>query len=92
MFLLFLSMGPVNTLILETAPAQLRASAMAVSIFMIHLFGDLWSPKIVGAISKHSSLGHGVLVLPIALIPAALLWLALAIRMRPRVPGPPGGP
>jgi MFS transporter, Spinster family, sphingosine-1-phosphate transporter len=86
MFLLFLSMGPVNTLILETAPAHLRASAMAVSIFMIHLFGDLWSPKIVGAISKHSSLGHGVLVLPIALIPAALLWLALAMRLRQPLP------
>lgn len=82
MFLLFLSMGPVNTLILETAPAHLRASAMAVSIFMIHLFGDLWSPKIVGAIAKHSALGRGVLVLPVALIPAALLWLVLAARMR----------
>ncbi len=82
MFLLFLSMGPVNTLILETAPAQLRASAMAVSIFMIHLFGDLWSPKIVGAIAHQSSLGRGVLVLPVALIPAALLWLLLAARMK----------
>lgn len=82
MFLLFLSMGPVNTLILETAPAQLRASAMAVSIFMIHLFGDLWSPKIIGAIANHSSLARGVLVLPVALIPAALLWLVLASRMR----------
>ena len=82
MFLLFLSMGPVNTLILETAPAQLRASAMAVSIFMIHLFGDLWSPKIVGMIAGQSSLAKGVLVLPAALVPAALLWLALAMRMR----------
>jgi MFS transporter, Spinster family, sphingosine-1-phosphate transporter len=82
MFLLFLSMGPVNTLILETAPATLRASAMAVSIFMIHLFGDLWSPKIVGEISQHSSLGRGVLILPLALIPAALLWLLLGLRMR----------
>lgn len=88
MFLLFLSMGPVNTLILETAPAQLRASAMAVSIFMIHLFGDLWSPKIVGLIAKHSSLGKGVLVLPLALVPAAMLWLLLALRLRrgPRAP------
>ena len=86
MFLLFLSVGPVNTLILETAPAQLRASAMAVSIFMIHLFGDLWSPKIVGVISTHSSLGRGVLILPLALIPAALLWLLLAVRMRRLAP------
>jgi hypothetical protein len=90
MFLLFLSMGPVNTLILETAPAQLRASAMAVSIFMIHLFGDLWSPKIVGVIAKESSLARGVLILPIALVPAALLWILLALRMRRRTPQPNG--
>jgi hypothetical protein len=44
MFLLFLSTGPVNTLIIETVPMNLRASAMALSIFMIHLFGDMWSP------------------------------------------------
>lgn len=82
MFLLFLSMGPVNTLILETAPARLRASAMAVSIFMIHLFGDLWSPKMVGFLAGKSSLAQGVLILPVALVPAALFWLVLAVRMR----------
>ena len=31
MFLLFLPTGPINTLILETTPVNLRASAMAVS-------------------------------------------------------------
>lgn len=51
MFLLFLSTGPVNTLILETVPVNLRASAMALSIFMIHLFGDMWSPELVGHVS-----------------------------------------
>ena len=51
MFLLFLSTGPVNTLILETVPVAMRASAMAASIFAIHLFGDLWSPKFVGYLS-----------------------------------------
>jgi MFS transporter, Spinster family, sphingosine-1-phosphate transporter len=82
MFLLFLPMGPVNTLILETVPAHLRASAMAGSIFMIHLFGDLPSPKIVGMIADHQhSLARGVLILPAALIPAALFWLWQARRM-----------
>src|SRR5205823_10745221 len=32
MFLLFLSTGPVNTLIIESVPVNLRSSAMAVSI------------------------------------------------------------
>jgi MFS family permease len=48
MFLLFLPTGPINTLILETVPVNLRASAMALSIFIIHLFGDMWSPELVG--------------------------------------------
>jgi MFS transporter, Spinster family, sphingosine-1-phosphate transporter len=82
MFFLFLSTGPVNTLILETAPAHLRASAMAVSIFTIHLFGDLWSPSIVGKIADARSLTAGVLILPIALAVAAVLWLLLGWRMR----------
>jgi len=82
MFLLFLSTGPTNTLILETAPANLRASAMAVSIFTIHLLGDLWSPKIIGRAAKTSSLDQAMMILPVALFIAAALWLALAMRMR----------
>jgi predicted MFS family arabinose efflux permease len=83
MFLLFLSTGPVNTLIIETVPVNLRASAMAGSIFMIHLFGDIWSPEIVGRLSDHwHSLQKAVLILPGALVVGAGLWLALALRMR----------
>ena len=83
MFLLFLSTGPVNTLIIESVPVNLRASAMAMSIFMIHLFGDIWSPEIVGRLSDHwGSLQKAVLILPVALIICAALWLILAVQMR----------
>jgi predicted MFS family arabinose efflux permease len=80
MFLLFLSTGPVNTLILETVPFRLRSSAMAGSIFMIHMFGDIWSPQIVGHIADHAGgdLRRGVLILPLALLASATLWFALA--------------
>src|SRR5438552_7113129 len=84
MFLLFLSTGPINTLILETVPMNLRASAMAVSIFMIHLFGDLWSPKIVGHLSDATNLRQAVLILPGALVIGGALWLALALKTRLR--------
>ena len=81
MMLLFLSTGPVNTLILETVPVNLRASAMAASIFCIHLFGDLWSTELVGEISDAlGSLQRAVLILPAALAVAAVLWLWLAWR------------
>jgi MFS family permease len=80
MFLLFLSTGPVNTLIIETVPVNQRAGAMALSIFLIHLFGDVWSPEIVGRLSDYwGSLQKAVLILPVALLLCAVLWLALAL-------------
>ena len=84
MFFLFLSTGPVNTLILETAPVNLRASAMAVSIFSIHLFGDMWSPMIVGRLADlfGGNLQKAVLILPVALFVASALWLVLALKTK----------
>lgn len=83
MFFLFLGTGPVNTLILETVPSNLRASAMAVSIFLIHLFGDVPSPLMVGWLSDTlHSLQKAVLILPVALMVAAGLWLVLGMKMR----------
>lgn len=83
MFFIFLCTGPVNTLILETVPVNLRASAMAISIFCIHLFGDLWSSEIVGHLSDHwGNLQKAVLILPVALCVAAILWLVLALKTR----------
>jgi MFS transporter, Spinster family, sphingosine-1-phosphate transporter len=78
--LLFLGTGPVNTLIVETVPVNLRASAMALSIFMIHLFGDFWSPEILGHLSGWFGLKRAVLVLPVALLVGGSLWLGLAIK------------
>jgi MFS transporter, Spinster family, sphingosine-1-phosphate transporter len=83
MFLLFLGTGPVNTLILETVPVNLRASAMAMSIFTIHLLGDVPSPLIVGWLSDLlQSLQIALLILPVALAVGAGLWLVLALRLR----------
>jgi hypothetical protein len=83
MLFLFLPTGPVNTLILETVPINLRASAMAVSIFMIHMFGDMWSPEIVGRIADATgSLRKGVLILPSVLIVSAVFGLVLAVKTK----------
>jgi MFS family permease len=83
MFFIFLCTGPVNTLILETVPLNMRASAMALSIFCIHLFGDLWSSEIVGHLSDYTgSLQKAVMILPAALGVAAILWVALALKTK----------
>jgi MFS family permease len=87
MFLLFVCTGPVNTLILETVPATMRASAVAFSIFAIHLFGDLWSPKFVGYLSdRWGDLQRAVLwVLPGALIVSAAFWCWLVAIERRKI-------
>ena len=87
MLLLFLPTGPINTLIVESVPVTLRASAMAASIFAIHLFGDLWSPVAVGALSRWwdqparpaAGLQHAVLILPVLLAVGAAFWGWLAV-------------
>jgi len=82
MFLLFLSVGPVNTLILETVPFTLRASAMAVSIFAIDALGDLWSSPLVGWLSdRFVDLRQAILwTLPEAVVVCALFWGWLALH------------
>lgn len=86
MFFLFLSTGPVNTLILETVPVLMRARAMAASIFMIHMFGDLWSPQFVGWISDRvGDLRVAALwVLPVALVVSAAFWAWYLQHVRSR--------
>jgi MFS family permease len=88
MFCLFLATGPINTLILETVPVAMRASAMAGSIFAIHMFGDLWSPRIVGLLSDQwGSLQRACLwVLPGALVVCAFFWCLLWARSGPEKP------
>jgi len=81
MFCLFIATGPINTLILETVPVTMRASAVAASIFAIHMFGDVWSPRIVGYFSDTwNDLQRSILwVLPISLIVSAAFWLWMLV-------------
>jgi MFS family permease len=81
MFFLWFCTGPVNTMILEAVPVNLHASAMALCIFMIHLFGDLWSSEIVGRLADYwQDLQKAVLILPGALLICGVLWLVLAFK------------
>lgn len=84
MFLLFLPTGPLNTLILETVPVTMRASAVAASIFSIHMFGDMWSPQFVGYLSdRWGDLQRATLwVLPGALVVSAFFWCWLVVRTK----------
>lgn len=71
---LFLSTSPINAVILQAVPSELRASAMALSIFSIHVFGDLWSPPVVGLLADHLPIQIAMMTLPIAIVFSAYLW------------------
>ena len=49
--LIFASTGPINSAIVNYVAPGERATAMAFSILMIHVLGDVPSPYIVGALS-----------------------------------------
>lgn len=76
--LLFMSTGPINTAIVNQVSPLARASAVALSVFAIHLLGDVPSPFIIGKLSDLYSLGTAVLIVPGAVAICAVLWLLAA--------------
>jgi MFS transporter, Spinster family, sphingosine-1-phosphate transporter len=82
--LLFLSTGPINAAIANLVTAGERATAIALSVFTIHVLGDVISPPLIGAVSDASSLEKGVQIVPIAVLIAGLIWI-FAARAKPRI-------
>jgi len=80
--LFFMSTGPINSAIVNLVHPAERASAVALSVFTIHLLGDVISPSIIGALSDVWSLGQAVLIVPLAAAVCALLWLWAARASR----------
>jgi MFS family permease len=72
--LMFASTGPINSAIVNAVPAQIRASAVALSIFAIHALGDVPSPFLVGVIADARTLALGVLILPVAALVGGAIW------------------
>jgi MFS family permease len=88
-FFLFLNTGPLNAVILGCVSAQIRATAMAVNIFFIHILGDAISPAMIGAISDRTNLHVGVMITPpIMVISGIILLFAIrTVRSRPATAG-----
>jgi MFS family permease len=76
MFCIFLGTGPLNAAIVNAVPATVRATAIAMELFLIHALGDTPSPRLIGMVSDHSTLSTGLgLTLVTMLIAAVLLFL-----------------
>ncbi len=72
---LFLSTGPINAAIVNLVIASERATAIALSVFAIHLLGDALSPFMVGALSDLFTLGQAVRILPVAVLIGGFVWI-----------------
>lgn len=83
LFLVMLNTGPLNTAIINSVPARIRATAMATTIFVIHLFGDAISPTLIGMVSDWSgSLAVAVAACALPLLAGGLV-LSFGGRARP---------
>jgi MFS family permease len=84
-FFLFFNTGPLNAALVDSVSARIRASAIAVNLFLIHLLGDAFSPPLIGYVSdKTHSLQTGFLP-AIAAVVVSLLILLYGIRYAPQL-------
>ena len=69
---IFLNTGPLNAIIANVSRSEVRATAYAVNIFIIHALGDAISPAIVGMVSDRLGLSAAFWIAPGALALAAV--------------------
>ncbi len=55
-FLLLVGTGPSNAALVNSVGPQIRSTALAVNVFIIHLLGDAFSPAVIGRIADWKSL------------------------------------
>ena len=77
-FLVFLSTGPINVVLVTVVPVAIRAMAMAVSIFVIHILGDALAPWLIGAVSDQVGLSKAVLIMPFVVLLSGIIWTGAA--------------
>jgi MFS family permease len=75
-FCLFFNTGPTNTILANVTHPAIRAAGFALNIFVIHAFGDVISPVIIGIISDRYGMTTAFVVVSVMFVVAGILWLA----------------
>jgi MFS family permease len=83
-FFLFLNTGPLNAAIANSVSAPVRATAISLNLFIIHAFGDTFSPQIIGAISDRTNLRFALGTTLIFLVISGAI-LRMGARFAPRM-------
>jgi predicted MFS family arabinose efflux permease len=83
-FFLLLNTAPLNAAVINSVGAHIRATALAVNIFVIHILGDVPSPVMMGWVADWRSLQHAF-VLPIIAMGISSAILFYGMKFAPAV-------
>ena len=83
-FLLLFNTSPLNTALVNSVGAHIRATAIAVNIFIFHLLGDVPSPTLMGYVADRRSL-QAAFILPIVAMAVSSAVLFYGMRFAPAV-------
>ena len=83
-FLLLLNTSPLNTALVNSVGAHIRATAIAVNIFIFHLLGDVPSPTLMGYVADRRSL-EAAFILPVIAMAISSAILFYGMRFAPAV-------
>jgi len=77
-FFLLFNTSPLNAAVINSAGAHIRATAIAVNIFIIHILGDVPSPTMMGWVADKRSL-QAAFILPVIamVISSAILFYGM---------------
>jgi MFS family permease len=81
-FFLLLNTSPLNAAVINSVGANIRATAIAANIFIIHILGDVPSPTMMGWVADHRSLQAAFILPVIAMIISATI-LFYGMRFAP---------
>jgi multidrug resistance protein len=85
-FLLLINTSPLNTALVNAVGFHIRATAIAVNIFLFHLFGDVPSPTLMGYVADRRSL-EAAFILPVVAMAISSIVLFYGMRFAPAVAG-----
>ena len=86
-FLLLLNTSPLNTALVNAVGAHIRATAIAVNIFIFHLLGDVPSPTLMGYVADRRSL-EAAFILPVIAMAVSSAILFYGMKFAPSLDRP----
>lgn len=83
-FFLLFNTSPLNAAVINSADAHIRATALAVNIFIIHILGDVFSPTLMGRVADRHSLQTSF-VLPVIAMGLSSAILFYGMKFAPSI-------